>query len=470
MHSNVHENEPNEMHGHTLFNATSALAPRLGRLCFPGRKSIQTPHYIPITSRGAMPHVSHDVMRDHVPTQSLYIALEDFIERGPRETPPVYQFPSPSRESTLRNFLSLPDDLVLVLGPRRVPPVVCSAPNTSNSISILTSVGFRQLEEEEYVKAIQTLRPDFSIGLSDIVLGQPPGVKRREKMVDRTHAWTRDAVKQLYGSTVPGQTRPLFLAPLLPLEKEIQSMYVQELEDEMKEFISGFALFDASATLVVPESMSHLIRLCFGNASTPHDILREILLGVDLTTAPFVTALSDAGLAFNFTFPQPLKRDNSSPLPLAIDIWSTDHSTDVSPLVAGCECYSCTTHHRAYIQHLLNAKEMLAWTLLQIHNHQFMTNFFAAIRKSISNGSFSQDVDTFQRVYESKFPEQTGLGPRIRGYQTRSEYGAQKKNPKVYGRLDDHVEKLMEAESSVATPETGAGGLEAHGFAKILDQ
>lgn len=55
---------------------------------------------------------------------------------------------------------------------------------------------------------------------------------------------------------------------------------------------------------------------------------------------------------------------------------------------------------------------------------------------------------------------------RIRGYQVRSEYGAQKRNPKVYGRLDDHAEKLLEAESSVATPDAGADELEARGFAE----
>ncbi|EEP79036.1 predicted protein [Uncinocarpus reesii 1704] len=212
--------------------------------------------------------------------------------------------------------------------------------------------------------------------------------------------------------------------------------------------------------------MSHLVRMSFADPSTPQKVLRDISLGVDLTTVPFIGTASDAGLAFDFTFPEPAVKDSVGPLPLALDMWSPTNAFDTSPLRQGCECYTCKNHHRAYLQHLLNAKEMLAWTLLQIHNHHVMDQFFAAARRSISDGTFSQNVDTFERTYASEFPEQTGQGPRVRGYQAKSEYGTPKRNPKVYGRLDDHAEKLMEAESGVATPDTGADGLQAHGFAR----
>jgi queuine tRNA-ribosyltransferase subunit QTRTD1 len=37
--------------------------------------------------------------------------------------------------------------------------------------------------------------------------------------------------------------------------------------------------------------------------------------------------------------------------------------------------------------------------------------------------------------------------------------------PKVYGVLDDAIQKYAEAQSEIATPDTGASGLEEHGFA-----
>lgn len=57
--------------------APSVLAPRVGKFAVPGRKAIQTPHYVAITSRGSVPHLTHDVVRDHTTIGSLYFGLED---------------------------------------------------------------------------------------------------------------------------------------------------------------------------------------------------------------------------------------------------------------------------------------------------------------------------------------------------------------------------------------------------------
>lgn len=50
---------------------------RRGEIHFPGRKIIETPHYVALSSRGAVPHLSQDVMRDHTSINGLYAALED---------------------------------------------------------------------------------------------------------------------------------------------------------------------------------------------------------------------------------------------------------------------------------------------------------------------------------------------------------------------------------------------------------
>ena len=60
-----------------LLKTTGSLAPRLGRLSFPGRKSILTPGFIGNTSRGAIPHVSQDNFRKSVDLGGVYVALED---------------------------------------------------------------------------------------------------------------------------------------------------------------------------------------------------------------------------------------------------------------------------------------------------------------------------------------------------------------------------------------------------------
>lgn len=69
---------PEEMLSFNLLqSAASQVAPRLGQLCKAGRKPLSTPHYVPISSRGTLPHVSHDTMRDHASVKGLYVGLED---------------------------------------------------------------------------------------------------------------------------------------------------------------------------------------------------------------------------------------------------------------------------------------------------------------------------------------------------------------------------------------------------------
>ena len=52
-------------------------AARLGRLAFSGRRPIETPNFIGITSRGALPHITPDNMGKHLQVSGAYMALED---------------------------------------------------------------------------------------------------------------------------------------------------------------------------------------------------------------------------------------------------------------------------------------------------------------------------------------------------------------------------------------------------------
>ena len=302
-----------------------------------------------------------------------------------------------------------------MLGPRRIPPVVCPASNTHTAISTCTSVGFRMLESEDYVKAVQKLRPDIALGLADVVYGPKPGIKRVEKMGDRTLAWLKELADGLNDEEVEKARTALF-APILPIEKELQSHYLEQLqEDELQKNVNGLVLHDPSSISVIPPPMRPLPRLSLTSPANPHTLLSEISLGIDIFTLPFISAATDAGIALDFSFPAPKSpsdNNHSPPLPLGINMWSPSHSTSLSPLHENCTCYTCSNHHRAYIQHLLSAKEMLGWVLLQIHNHSTMDTFFAGVRASIARGGFEAERVRFGTVYEAEMPEKTGLGPR----------------------------------------------------------
>lgn len=69
------------------------------------------------------------------------------------------------------------------------------------------------------------------------------------------------------------------------------------------------------------------------------------------------------------------------------------------PLVADCECYTCTHYTQAYLHHLVHAKELLASTLLTIHNEHFIVGLVAKMRSTLIDGTFQEFKTEFLGGY-----------------------------------------------------------------------
>lgn len=261
------------------------------------------------------------------------------------------------------------------------------------------------------MEAVQKLRPDIILGIGDVVIGQKAGPKRLEKMGDRTLTWMKKLVDGIKDEEAGVLNSALF-APILPIESAQQAYYLDDLQKELQENLSGLVLYESSSILAIPPNLNKLPRLSIGQPDSPHQLLDEILLGIDFFSAPFVCAATDAGIALDFAFPPEQSSSTNGLLPLGIDMWPSVHAVDLSPLQVGCQCYTCMNHHRAYIQHLLGAKEMLAWALLQLHNHHIMDKFFAGVRRSLDQGTFDHNKRLFAKAYETELPAITGQGPR----------------------------------------------------------
>ncbi|KAF8851232.1 putative Queuine tRNA-ribosyltransferase-like protein [Acephala macrosclerotiorum] len=461
----------------------SVIGPRLGRLAISGRRDLETPNFFAITSRGAAPHMTPDIIASHTQFGGVHMALEDFVEKSTKSTPPIINVPGPS---PLHTFTALPKIISTLLAPRRTPAVTAPVGNSNTAVSIFTSTGFQSISNKNYITYIQSLRPDIAIGLADVPYGAAPGSKRVAKMGDRTEKW----LSELLASKSEEQG---VFAPILPIEFNDQAEYINYVSDEVVDQVSGLAFYDSNILPDIPATtaVARLPRLSLDEPSSPAQILHQISLGMDIFTIPFIGFATDAGIALTFRFPKPLlsnleSEDTSIPtsngttlLPLGIDTWSPTLSTSLSPLLPSCTCYTCTSHHLAYIQHLLSAKEMLGWTLLCIHNHHLISQFFEDVRESLRRGTFEEDVRTFERCYESVLPEKSGQGPRVRGYHFKSEGpGEVKKNRAAWGNLGGGDEKAgVESNGSLVqeekldvglVPDEKADELEEKGFAEKL--
>ena len=285
---------------------------------------------------------------------SFKLTTHVVVEKHPEKTPPICQYDAPE---PLRKFISLPQDTPIVLGPRRTPPLPSPASHTNTEISLLTSVGFKSVSSEYYAAAVRKLQPDIVVGMADIPFGQESiGIKRKDKMSDRTETWLRDIIAK---KNALEKTEKKFniIAPILPIERDLQSWYLEHLLEDMVDSITGVAIYDAYLLDDLPEALYHLPRLSFHVPTSPHEVLRQVSLGMDILTIPFIADATDAGIALDFTFPPPADKPNGEARQsLGLDMWDASHSTSVTPLSKACPCYACTSHHRAYIQHLLSAK------------------------------------------------------------------------------------------------------------------
>ncbi len=69
--------------------------------------------------------------------------------------------------------------------------------------------------------------------------------------------------------------------------------------------------------------------------------------------------------------------------------------SDKSPLSPICTCWTCQRHTRAYIHHLLNVHDMLAYVCLMEHNLFQLRKFMESIQRHISNDTFQDQAAKF---------------------------------------------------------------------------
>ena len=84
------------------------------------------------------------------------------------------------------------------------------------------------------------------------------------------------------------------------------------------------------------------------------------------------------------------------------NLTNTAYRTDFSPIDEECDCYTCTSYTRAYLNHLFHGKEILAATLATIHNERFIVRLVDQMRAAIINGDFAELKEEFLGRYKHR--------------------------------------------------------------------
>jgi queuine tRNA-ribosyltransferase len=84
-----------------------------------------------------------------------------------------------------------------------------------------------------------------------------------------------------------------------------------------------------------------------------------------------------------------------------LNLMNASFARDERPIDVLCDCYTCRTFTRAYIRHLIVAKELLAGTLLSIHNLRALIRLMDEIRAAVVDGSFDAKKSTMLMQWDN---------------------------------------------------------------------
>lgn len=249
--------------------------------------------------------------------------------------------------------------------------------------------------------SMQRLTPERSIAIqenlgADIIMAfdecaSPHDREYNEQAMTRTHAW---AERCLDAKTRPDQA----------LFGIVQGGIYPDLRARSAEFIQSLGFpGHAIGGLSVGESKQDLHAIL----EVIDPILAEdkprYLMGVG-TTEDLVNGVMRGVDIFDCVLPTRLARHNAAMTRTGrLNLVNATFARDQRPIDSMCSCYTCRSFTRAYLRHLIVAKEILSATLLSIHNLHTLIQLARDIRLAILENRF----DLFAQQFFSNQQSQT---------------------------------------------------------------
>ena len=198
--------------------------------------------------------------------------------------------------------------------------------------------------------------------------------------MDRTHRWAERSLRAktrpdqaLFGIVQGGVQADLraesaeFIASLDTPGIAIGGLSVGETKEEMH------AMLDV-VTPLLPENKPRYLM----GVGTPEDLINGVSRGIDIFDCVLPTRLARHHSAF--------AREGR------LNLMNAIFARDPRPIDETCDCYTCKTFTRAYIRHLIVARELLAGTLISIHNLRALIRLMEQIRAYIIEGTFEEQA------------------------------------------------------------------------------
>jgi queuine tRNA-ribosyltransferase len=238
-----------------------------------------------------------------------------------------------------------------------------------------------RLTPEKSIAIQQNLGADIIMAFDECA--PPYDREYNQRAVARTHAWAERCLayktradQALFGIVQGGIFPDLrtasaeFIAALGFPGHAIGGLSVGETKTEMHAMIEV-------VNAVLPQDKPRYLM----GVGTPEDLVNGVLRGIDI---------------FDCVLPTRLARHNTAMLRHGkLNLVNATFREDESPIQPGCQCYTCQNFTRAYLRHLVSAKEMLAATLLTIHNIFTLLDLMRDLRQAIFEGRLEEFAAQF---------------------------------------------------------------------------
>jgi len=249
--------------------------------------------------------------------------------------------------------------------------------------------------------SVHRFTPELSIRIqenlgADIIMAFdecPPPYDRayNERALERTHRWAERSLKAhtrrdqaLFGIVQGG---------VFPDLRERSARFLTSL-DFQGYAIGGLSVGETKAEMyrmieivndILPKDKPRYLM----GVGTPEDLVEGILRGVDI---------------FDCVLPTRLARHHAAMLAQGgrLNMRRAEFARDPRPIDATCGCYTCRHFSRAYVRHLIVAKEMLAATLLSIHNIYTLLRIVREMREAILAGTLDDWVAQWRAEREQE--------------------------------------------------------------------
>jgi queuine tRNA-ribosyltransferase len=142
-----------------------------------------------------------------------------------------------------------------------------------------------------------------------------------------------------------------------------------------------FAIVEETIALLPENKPRYLM-----GVGSPEDIFEGVARGIDIFDSALPTRVARNGALFTR-----LGR---------INIVNAGYARMEGPIDPDCDCYTCRTFSTAYLHHLFNCQELLAYRLATIHNLTFVNKLMQKIRDAILDGTFGSFKDEFLSNYQ----------------------------------------------------------------------